>query len=253
MAKKTTSTLLTRNKIGQLSKEDHSNPKEYLEAIKSIARLTYESIYVINYENMTFEYVSENPLFLCGYPAEEVLKLGYEFYFKNVPDEDLQLLSKVNEAGFDFFERLKKEEKKDYRITYDFHLINKNGKNILINHKLTPLFLTSEGKLWKAICMVSISHHQQAGNVFIHRQGFDQVWELDQSNNTWRKFHNPILTEREVEILRLYAQGLTINQIADKLAVVPDTIKYYRRRIFEHLDVNSIVEALSSAVNRKII
>lgn len=253
MTKRTNSTLLTRNKVGNPSEDDRAKQKDYLEAVKSFARLTYESIYVINYENMTFEYVSENPLFLCGYSAEQVLNLGYGFYFKNVPDEDLQLLTQINEAGFDFFEKLKDEEKKAYSISYDFHLINKNGKNILINHKLTPLFLTSKGKLWKSICMVSISHHQHAGNVYINKQGSDQAWELDIKKNVWRKFHNPVLTEREIEILRLYAQGLTISQIADKLFIVPDTVKYYRRRIFERLNVGNIVEALSSAVNRKII
>lgn len=253
MAKRDNSTLLTRNKVSNLSEADRSVHPDYLEAIKAFARLTYESIYVINYEHMTFEYVSENPLFLCGYSAAEVLDLGYEFYFKNVPEKDLQLLSQINEAGFDFYENIKHEEKKEYSITYDFHLINKNGKNILINHKLTPLSLTSTGKLWKAICMVSISHHQHAGNVYISRQGSDQMWELDVKKNVWRKFENPILTEREIEILRLHAQGLTINQIAGKLFIVPDTVKYYRRRIFERLGVGNIVEALSSAVNRKII
>ncbi|WP_205945126.1 LytR/AlgR family response regulator transcription factor [Pedobacter psychrodurus] len=38
-------------------------------------------------------------------------------------------------------------EKKNYSITYDFHLINQEGKPTLINHKLTPLFLTGEGKM----------------------------------------------------------------------------------------------------------
>ncbi|HEY5826336.1 MAG TPA: hypothetical protein VIT44_18330 [Cyclobacteriaceae bacterium] len=51
--------------------------------MKSFARLTHESIYVINYEKMAFEYVSESPLFLLGYTPEEVLNMGYEFYFKN--------------------------------------------------------------------------------------------------------------------------------------------------------------------------
>jgi DNA-binding NarL/FixJ family response regulator len=54
-------------------------------------------------------------------------------------------------------------------------------------------------------------------------------------------------------VLRLYAQGLTINQIAARIFVTPDTVKYYRRRIFERLEVSNIVEALSSAVNSKLI
>lgn len=245
--------LFTKNNLGKIPDIDRSSQKDYLEAVKSIARLTYESMYVIDYENMTFEYVSENPLFLCGYTPEEVLNLGYEFYFKNVPENDLEMLNQINEAGFEFFKKLSGDEKKKYSITYDFHLVNKEGKHILINHKLTPLFLTSEGKLWKAMCIVSIAHHKKAGNICIYKQGTDEMWELDLGNNVWRKSEKPKLTKREIEILQLYAQGLTINQIAEKIFVAPDTVKYYRRRIFERLNVSNIIEALSYAVNNKII
>lgn len=245
--------LYTKNNLGKIPDADRFEQQDYLEAVKSFGRLTYESLYVIDYENMSFEYVSDNPLFLCGYSSEDVLNLGYEFYFKTVPEHDLEMLNQINEAGFDFFQGLSVDEKKKYSITYDFHLVNKDGRHVLINHKLTPLFLTSEGKLWKAMCIVSISHHKNAGNVYIYKQGTDEMWELDLKKNIWRKSEKPKLNKRETEILRLYAQGLTINQIAEKIFVVPDTVKYYRRRIFERLNVSNIVEALSYAEHNKII
>lgn len=247
------STLLTKNNVGNVSAEDHLQQQDYLEAVRSFARLTYESIYVIDYAKMAFEYVSENPLFLCGHSPNEVLRMGYDFYFKNVPEADLELLNTINEAGFDFFKEVPDEEKKRYSITYDFHLINKEGRHMLINHKLTPLFLTSEGKMWKAMCIVSISHHPSPGNVYIHKQGTNDLWQLEIKDKVWRKSEKPTLTKREVEILHLYAQGLTINQIAEKIFVAPDTVKYYRRRIFERLGVSNTVAALSYAVNSKII
>lgn len=253
MKKNLHSSLLTKNNIGNVSEEDHFQQKEYLQAVRSFARLTYESVYVIDYSDMSFEYVSENPLFLCGYSPEEVLEMGYEFYFRNVPETDLQLLAQINEAGFDFFRKLRNEEKNLYSITYDFQLINKDKQKVLINHKLTPLFLTSEGKMWKAMCIVSISNHKEAGNVRIQKQGSDEIWLLNPENGNWNKSEKPKLTKREAEILRMHAQGLTINQIAERIFVAPDTVKYYRRRIFERLEVNNMVEALSYAVNSKII
>ncbi|WP_343632805.1 PAS and helix-turn-helix domain-containing protein [Fluviicola sp.] len=253
MKNKHTSSLLTRNKVVNVSETDQLQQTDYLEAVRSFARLTYESVYVINYENMSFEYVSENPLFLCGYSPEEVLQMGYDFYFRHVPEGELKLLEQINEAGFDFYEKLPAGSKKEYSITYDFHLTHKNGKTILINHKLTPLFLTGDSKLWKAMCVVSLAHHSQPGNVFIKRQNSDEQWELDPEIGIWRKSVKPALSEREKEVLRLYAQGLTITQIAEKIYVSPDTVKYYRRKIFERLSVNNIVEALAVAVNSQII
>lgn len=247
------SSLMIKNRIRKISEEDRIRQKDYLEAVRSFARLTYESVYVIDFEKMAFEYVSENPLFLCGCSPEEVLNLGYEFYFKNVPEDDLDLLNLINEVGFDFFAKLPAHEKKLYSITYDFHLKNKEGRDVLINHKLTPLFLTNDKRIWKALCIVSISHHKKSGNVCIYKQDSDEIWELNTENSVWRKSEKPKLTKREIEMLQLYAQGLTINEIAERIFVTPDTIKYYRRRIFERLNVGSIVEALFYAVNNKII
>nr|WP_295864461.1 helix-turn-helix transcriptional regulator [uncultured Chitinophaga sp.] len=43
----------------------------------------------------------------------------------------------------------------------------------------------------------------------------------------------------------MYAQGLSINQIVENVFVAPDTIKYYRRRIFKRLEVSNIADALA--------
>jgi DNA-binding NarL/FixJ family response regulator len=56
-----------------------------------------------------------------------------------------------------------------------------------------------------------------------------------------------------LNILRLYAQGLTINQIAERIFVSPDTVKYYRRKIFDTFEVKNFTEALAFATNHKII
>jgi len=253
MKNNSNSPLVTKNHLGKIPDDERPRQNDYLEAVKAFARLTYESLYVINYETMTFEYVSENPLFLCGYSTEEVLALGYEFYFRHVPESDLTLLNIINDAGFDFFKTLPGDEKMQYSITYDFHLVNRDGKKILINHKLTPLLLTSDKRMWKAMCVVSLSHHKSPGNIYIHKQGSDEIWELDPKSKVWIKSLKPALTKREIEVLRLHAQGLSISEIADKVSVTPDTVKYYRRRIFERLNVDTMVEALSYAVSSKII
>lgn len=246
--------LFNRNKIKAISSEDKLQFGNYLEVVKSFAKITYQSVYVIDYETMKFEYVSDNPLFLSGYSSEEVLEMGYEFYFKNVPKEDLELLSLINDLGFDFYYQLpKNDERKLYSISYDFHLKGKYDKPILINHKLTPLFLSENGSVWKSLCIVSISHNKNAGNVVIHKQGSDVFWTLDLLEKVWIAENKSKLKGKELEILRLYAQGLTINQIAERIFVSSDTVKYYRRKIFDAFGVKNFTEALSFAIDNKII
>jgi len=56
-----------------------------IHTVEAFARVTYQSVYLIDYYRQEFLYVSDNPLFLCGHTAKEVKELGYSFYLKYVP------------------------------------------------------------------------------------------------------------------------------------------------------------------------
>jgi DNA-binding CsgD family transcriptional regulator len=242
-----------KNTVNEISDIDISKTQNYLEIVKAFSKLTYQSIYIIDYQKRSFEYVSDNPLFLCGLTAHEVEVLGYDFYFKNVNEKDLNLLLKINQVGFDFYDNLPLEERKDYTISYDFHLINEKKNLVLINHKLTPLFLNEEGKIWKAMCIVSLSPNHSSGNIVISKTNSDFISEFNLENNSWETKEKVKLSDRETEILTLYARGLTINEIAEKLFISPDTVKFHRRKLFEKMGVDNITEALSFATHSKLL
>jgi len=238
------------NKISDYEKEQTSN---YLEPIKAFARTTYKSIYVIDYQTQGFEYVSDNPLFLCGHTAAEVQEMGYAFYFKYVIKPDLDLLVQINTAGFEFYSELKVEDRKNYTISYDYHLENQEGKVILINQKLTPLFLTEDGKIWKAICIISLSAETTSGNIKIYKKGDNKVYKYDLKGKYWKSEEEVTLTSREKEILQFSTRGFTINEIAETIFVSPDTVKFHRRKLFEKLEVVNISEAIAYVTNNKLI
>lgn len=243
----------SRNTVDNNLKNDKHQSFQYLEAIKAIARTTYQSIYVIDYEKKGFEYVSENPLFLCGHTAEEVQELGYAFYFKYVLKEDLNLLLKINTIGFDFYEQIPIEQRKYYTIIYDFHLKNQDGKVILINQKLTPVYLTQKGKIWKALCIVSLSSAKSSGNIKIVKKGGNMVFEYDLKGGFWKTMEKTTLTSREKEILQYSIRGYTINEIAETIFISPDTVKFHRRKLFSKLEVTNISEAIAHATNNGIL
>ncbi|MFP3590500.1 response regulator transcription factor [Chryseobacterium sp. SIMBA_038] len=242
-----------KNEIEGNADIDLMQTGDYLEIVKAFARITYQSLYIIDYQKQSFEYVSDNPLFLCGLSPEEVRDLGYAFYFRNVISDDQQLLLKINDVGFEFYEKLPINERKLYTISYDFHIINDKKNVILINHKLTPMFLTRNGKIWKAMCIVSLSPTNSSGNILINKEGSDDIWKYDLSENRWIKEEKKKLSQRELEILSLYASGLTINEIAGKIFVSADTVKFHRRKLFEKIGVNNITEALAYAKNNKLL
>ncbi|HXF69206.1 MAG TPA: response regulator transcription factor [Thermoflexus sp.] len=58
------------------------------------------------------------------------------------------------------------------------------------------------------------------------------------------------LTEREREILKLVAEGLTDRAIAHRLGISPRTVGYHLNQIFQRLGVNNRAAAVREAIRR---
>ena len=55
------------------------------------------------------------------------------------------------------------------------------------------------------------------------------------------------LTQRELEVLQLLAQGLTNPQIADQLTIALGTVKSYTAHIYDKLGVRNRIQAVTRA------
>jgi DNA-binding NarL/FixJ family response regulator len=61
------------------------------------------------------------------------------------------------------------------------------------------------------------------------------------------------LTERELEVLRLVAQGLNNKDIAKRLFISENTVKNHVRNLLEKLQLHSRMEAVLYAVREKLV
>ena len=231
---------------------DYTRAVEYIRSAEAFSRSTYQSVYIIDYFKRNFLYVSPNPMFLCGLSPEQMMELGYRFYLEYVPKDELPLLIELNRAGFAFQSTIPVVERKDWYIQYDFHILN-DGHPILINHKLTPIALTSDGCIWLALCVVSASNHTTPGHIQMHRVGSPDFFEYNRLTRRWDRRSMPTLTDGEKEVITLSIQGYTMTEIGDKMCLSPETIKKYRKLIFEKLGVRNITEALIAATNNKLL
>src|SRR4029453_7817181 len=63
----------------------------------------------------------------------------------------------------------------------------------------------------------------------------------------------PKLTDRELEVLKLVAQGMSNKEIADDLFISENTVKNHVRNILEKLPLHSRMEAVVYAVREKLL
>ena len=215
------------NRVEGITDADYQRAQPYVEAAQAFAQTTYQSIYIIDYFRKNFLYVSDNPLFLCGHTADEVRQMGYGYYLSHVPEDEVPMLTELNRSGFRAFYDEPVENRRQCMMSYDFHITH-GDRLLLVNHKITPLAMTPEGRVWLALCTVSLSPHKEAGHIIT-------------------------LKPEEKQILTLSAQGYTMKEIAEKMLRSFDTVKFYRRQIFEKLDVQNITEALALATSYGLV
>lgn len=65
--------------------------------------------------------------------------------------------------------------------------------------------------------------------------------------------HNYQLTNREKEILQLLSKGNSFKMIASDLNISIDTVRTHIKRIYDKLHVRSQIEAVSKAINEKLV
>lgn len=61
------------------------------------------------------------------------------------------------------------------------------------------------------------------------------------------------LTKREIEVIKLIAEGLTSQDIADKLFISPRTVDTHRRNLLQKLNVKNTAELIKYAIKHNIV
>jgi len=61
------------------------------------------------------------------------------------------------------------------------------------------------------------------------------------------------LTQRERDVLRLLADGLTNEEIGKKLFISPETVRTHVRKAMDKLDADTRTQAVATALRRSLI
>lgn len=67
-----------------------------------------------------------------------------------------------------------------------------------------------------------------------------------------RQQEQDLLSRREIEVLTLYAKGMTNKEISDKLFISPRTVESHKNHIMQKLDVKSQIDMLKYAIRNKL-
>jgi DNA-binding NarL/FixJ family response regulator len=86
------------------------------------------------------------------------------------------------------------------------------------------------------------------GKNYFSRQAQDVIFKKYSQNVVRKKPKEEInLTKREIEIVRLISDGLTSQQMADRLFISPRTVETHRANLMKKLNVKNAIELVKKA------
>lgn len=172
----------------------------------------------------------------------------YQEYFSSewegVHPDDHEAIVKSSVIALRYFFRTKAQIR-DHRLIrrYRFKIF---GEYKVVIEQNRPLEIDSDGCVWLSLITIDIAPNQSPPHRVDYKIFNYKTADIIAPVDTYLD-GEPILSKREIEILRLIEMGLLSKEISEKLSISINTVSKHRQRILEKLNVNSSIEAIKYA------
>jgi len=168
---------------------------------------------------------------------------------KNLPDIIILDISLPGSSGIDITKKITKQYPSIKILILSMHIEDEFVVNALESGAkgYLPKDINKD-ELLEAIYTINKGEEYYSRNVsniflkkYIHR------------NNSGLEGENPILTNREIEIVKLVSEGLKNKQIAERLFISIRTVDAHKNNIMKKLKLKSTIEIVKFAIKNDII
>lgn len=231
---------------------DYSQLDRHIGFLKQLAMVENSSVAVMDLYKRRYAFMQSKFLPVLGLEIDEVTKQGPKAIYAIMHPKDVPVVIETLFKGNEFILQLPPEEKKEYKIIYDFRLKSKNGEYVRFIQQLLPLELDGKGNIWLMLMLNDIvpDRGEEAlpqRKVVNMKTGKTYVFNDDEKSG------RSILTKREIEILGLLSKGMASKEVADELFLSVNTVNNHRRNILEKTNAGNTAEAIRYAISLKLM
>lgn len=216
---------------------DRSRVGSIVNDIDRMAVLTQSALSI--YDNTRMEHIYESPAHKDCFKKEDG---SYDGIAIHPDDYEVVLKDAIASTKFVFKNNSNALNLRMIRTYRAFAY----GRFRNITEQFIPLAADTDGNIWLLLSTVSVSVDQTSPanvrSIIIDKASGD-VFSLSDKLYSYDK----ILSDREMEILRLVAQGKLSKEIAELLHISVATVNTHRQHILQHLNADNSMEALNHA------
>lgn len=228
-----------------VSDDDYIKIAPQIELLERLAEVENNVFTVFDMNRKNYLLKSYGFKRMLGYStAEDLENDDMELFLQLIHPADLPFVLETQNKVHEFFRCLPVDEKKDYKLVYDFRVKNTSGVYMHFLHQLVVLEQDATGSSWLLLVVTNLISekaqdivprrrmiHLKTGNLFLFRD--DDEFQSKK-----------LLTRRETEVLGLITQGLDSQQIAGHLFISVNTVNNHRQKILRKTKTGNTTQAI---------
>lgn len=211
--------------------------------------------FILDFFDLKISYVHPSVETIMGCKPED---FSFDVIFSKMHPEDAARIQQKESVAIDFFyNRISPQKIPFYKSTYNFR-IKDNDRWKTILHQSIALQVAENGKIHHSlsihsdITFLNPAHDDRIS--FIGINGEPSFLSLNTSPDpTAETLAQLDLSNREKEVIKLLADGLSSKQIADKLFISPHTVDTHRRNLLKKTGAKNTLELTAMCLKLNLI
>lgn len=203
--------------------------------------------FIFNIRQGNFEFVSPEIGKILGLDPKTITAREH---LANMHPEDMPYFLNFENKGLEFFRSIPVEKIPKYKIRYDFRLSKPDGTYIRLLHQMVFIQHDKDGNLLRSLGVhTDITDLKPSGRPMLSFIGLEG--EPSFVNVAVEEKFKPVkslLSDRETDVLLLLSNGLSSQQIADRLNISIHTVNTHRKNILRKTDSESTYETISKSI-----
>ena len=229
--------------ICQVTEDDCQRLESHMPYILELAQVENRSLSLYDIHKQCFLVKVDRHIQLLGYGSDEVDVNDIDRYHTMVHPDDLPFMYDSEIQMFNFVQPLPGDEKKDYKLVYDFRVRSKSGEYIRFLHQLMLFELDRNGNSWILLVISDVLSNYPSDEPpkrFLLNTKTKKICLFNEELG----IGSELLSKREKQVLELISQGLDSQDIADTLCVSVHTINNHRQNILSKTRTKNIAQAI---------
>jgi DNA-binding CsgD family transcriptional regulator len=211
--------------------------------LQNLAQIENRALSLYDINTKKFLLKVDKHIELLGYNNEDIVDLdAVDHYHSMIHQDDLPFLFDSEIQMYQYLEPIKTDEKKDYKLVYDYRVRTKTGEYIRFLHQLMIYEVDRDFNSW-IMLIISDVLSKFALNDKPRRMLINVKTKKVHLFSEEIGIKSYLITTREKEIIELLSQGLDSFEISKKLGISISTVNNHRQHILQKTLTKNTVQA----------